>query len=50
MSFVRSTDRLLSGVVLILCGIGQITHVVTFNMLVVLIIAGLMFIIEALRW
>jgi hypothetical protein len=50
MNLMRSTDRLISAAVLILCGLGQIFHVITFTPMVVLIVAGLMFIIEALRW
>ena len=52
MAFGLSRDpgRLASGVVLILCGLGQVGHVVQFNLMMTLIIAGVLFIMEALRW
>lgn len=52
MAFGLSKDpgRLASGVVLILCGLGQVGHVVQFSLTATLIVAGILFIMEALRW
>jgi hypothetical protein len=52
MAFGLAKDpgRLASGVVLIICGIGQLTHAFTFNLPLTLVVAGGLFIMEALRW
>ena len=46
----RDPGRLASGVVLILCGLGQLSHVVAFSLTATLIVAGVLFIMEALNW
>jgi hypothetical protein len=46
----RDPSRLVSGVVLILVGAGQAFHVVSINTEWTLVVAGALFIMEALRW
>lgn len=52
MGFGISKDpsRLISGVILILAGLGQLSHTVTFSMPMTLVVAGILFIMEALSW
>lgn len=46
----KDPSRLISGAVLILAGLGQVTHTVTFSLPLTLVIAGILFIMEALHW
>ncbi len=50
MGISRDPGRLASGVVLIICGIGQLTHAFQFSLPLTLVVAGALFIMEGLRW
>lgn len=52
MAFGVSKDpgRLISGILLALCGIGQITGTVKFELGWTLAVAGFLFIMEAANW